>query len=726
MQTLRKKILSKLSSEPKIAKKIKINPQDYAIHVFDRSKLQKFLSEKTFFQMQQCIEKQIPISPVIADQIASAMKAWAIANGASHYTHWFQPLTGATAEKHDSFFDLDSFGNQLEKFEGEQLVQQIPEFPNLSKSGVRNTFEARGYSAWDPSSPAFLYGTTLCIPTTFVSYTGIALDHKSPLLKSIEKLDHAATEVCRFFDKNTSKVTASLGWEQEFFLADRALVQTRPDLMLTGRTLMGHMPSKGQQFSDHYFGSIPTRVSVYLNELEYECKLLGIPIKTKHNEVAPSQYEIASVFEAVNIAVDHNALLMDVMDKVAYKHNFVVLLHEKPYQHINGSGKHSNWSLNTNTGINLLSPSKTPMGNLQFLSFFVNSIAAVLKHEALLRASSVSASNDLRLGQNEAPTAILSIFIGKHLTQVLEDLGNVSKGKLSPKEKTDLKLNVIGKIPEILLDNTDSDRTSPFAFTGNKFEYRSVGSKSNSAKATTVLNAVVTEQLIDFKNRVDDLVDSKNMKKDDAIFNILREIIIKIKDFLLEDFDGDQKDDKSKNTTKIDMKSTPESLMAYIDNSAIDLFENLEIFSSAELHARCQVDMQSYTSKIQIESRTLGDMSLNHIIPTAIKYQNILIENVQGIKEIFGTNFKNHANEQLIILENISEHIKQINKGVADMLLARKKANTIDDINKKALAYAKTVAPFLNQIRYHCDKLELTVDDSIWPLAKYRELLFIR
>ena len=726
MQTLRKKILSKLSSEPKIAKKIKINPQDYAIHVFDRSKLQKFLSEKAFFQMQQCIEKQIPISPVIADQIASAMKAWAIANGASHYTHWFQPLTGATAEKHDSFFDLDSFGNQLEKFEGEQLVQQIPEFPNLSKSGVRNTFEARGYSAWDPSSPAFLYGTTLCIPTTFVSYTGIALDHKSPLLKSLEKLDHAATEVCRFFDKNTSKVTASLGWEQEFFLADRALVQTRPDLMLTGRTLMGHMPSKGQQFSDHYFGSIPTRVSVYLNELEYECKLLGIPIKTKHNEVAPSQYEIASVFEAVNIAVDHNALLMDVMDKVAYKHNFVVLLHEKPYQHINGSGKHSNWSLNTNTGINLLSPSKTPMGNLQFLSFFVNSIAAVLKHEALLRASSVSASNDLRLGQNEAPTAILSIFIGKHLTQVLEDLENVSKGKLSPKEKTDLKLNVIGKIPEILLDNTDSDRTSPFAFTGNKFEYRSVGSKSNSAKATTVLNAIVTEQLIDFKNRVDDLVDSKNMKKDDAIFNILREIIVKIKDFLLEDFDGDQKDDKSKNTTKIDMKSTPESLMAYIDESAVDLFENLEIFSSAELHARCQVDMQSYTSKIQIESRTLGDMSLNHIIPTAIKYQNILIENVQGIKEIFGTNFKNHANEQLIILENISEHIKQINKGVADMLLARKKANNIDDINKKALAYAKTVAPFLNQIRYHCDKLELTVDDSIWPLAKYRELLFIR
>ncbi len=726
MQMLRKNILSKLSSEPILPTKIKIDPHDYAKHVFDRSKLQKFLSEKTFFQMQQCIEKQTPINSVIADQIASSMKAWAIANGASHYAHWFQPLTGAIAEKHDSFFDIDSSGNQLEKFEGEQLVQQIPEFPNLSNSGVRNTFEARGYSAWDPSSPAFLYETTLCIPTTFVSYTGVALDYKSPLLKSLEKLNEAATEVCYFFDKNISKVTATLGWEQEFFLVDRSLVQTRPDLMLTGRTLIGHMPSKGQQFSDHYFGSIPSRVSVYLNELEYECNLLGIPVKTKHNEVAPSQYEIASVFEAANIAVDHNALLMDIMGKVAYKHNFVVLLHEKPFHHINGSGKHTNWSLNTNTGINLLSPSKTPMGNLQFLSFFVNSIAAVLKHQALLRASSVSASNDLRLGQNDAPTAILSIFIGKHLTQVLEDLENVSKGKLSPKEKTDLKLNVIGKIPEILLDNTDSDRTSPFAFTGNKFEYRSVGSKSNTAKATTVLNAIVTEQLIYFKKGVDNLVDSKNMKKDDAIFNILRETIIEIKDFLLEVYEGERKTDISKNTKKGDVKSTPEALTAYLDKPAVDLFENLEVFSSVELHARCQVDMQSYISEIQIESRTLGDMSLNHIIPTAIKYQNILIENVQGIKEIFGTKFESQANDQLIILEKISEHIKEIIKGVEEMVLARKNSNSIEDVNKKALAYSKTVVPYLSEIRYHCDKLELTVDDSIWPLAKYRELLFIR
>ena len=726
MQTLRKKILKKLSSEPNLVKKIKIDPRDFAKHVFDRTKLQKYLSEKTFYQMQQSIEKQIPISSIIADQIASAMKSWAISNGATHYTHWFQPLTGATAEKHDSFFDLDNSGNQLEKFEGEQLVQQIPDFPNFSNSGIRNIFEARGYSTWDPSSPAFLYETTLCIPTTFVSYTGVALDYKSPLLKSLEKLDESATEVCRFFDKNISKVTATMGWEQEFFLVDRALAQTRPDLMLTGRTLMGHMPSKGQQFSDHYFGSIPSRVSICLNELEFECRLLGIPIKTKHNEVAPSQYEIASVFEAANIAVDHNALLMDLMDKVAYKHNFIVLLHEKPFHHINGSGKHANWSLNTNTGINLLSPSKTPMGNLQFLSFFVNSIAAVLKHEALLRASSVSASNDLRLGQNDAPTAILSIFIGKHLTQVLEDLENVSKGKLSPKEKTDLKLNVIGKIPEILLDNTDSDRTSPFAFTGNKFEYRSVGSKSNSAKAITVLNAIVTEQLLDFKKGVDNLVDTKNMKKDDAIFNILREIIIEIKDFLLEDYEGKKKVDTSEKTNIRDMKLTPESLLAYLDKSSVDLFENLKVFSSVELHARCQVDMQSYISEIQIESRTLGDMSLNHIIPTAIRYQNILIKNVKGIKEIFGEKFKSRENDQLIILEEISDHIKKIINGVDQMVLARKNANKIEDVNKKAMAYAKTVIPYLNEIRDHCDKLELTIDDSIWPLAKYRELLFIR
>lgn len=722
MQTLRKKILSKLGAAPHLNANIDYKQEAFAESVFNRSKIQKLLSQKAFEQMEQHIEKRTVIHPVLADQIAAAMKAWAISKGATHYTHWFQALTGATAEKHESFYHLDEEGSRIEKFDGAQLVQQIPDYPNLSSSGVRNTFEARGYSTWDPSSPAFLYGTTLCIPTTFVSYKGIALDYKSPLLKSLQTIDEAASEVCRFFDKTIQKVTATLGWEQEFFLVDRGLAQTRPDLMLTGRTVFGHAPSKGQQFSDHYFGSIPSRVSHFLNELEHECKLLGIPVKTRHNEVAPSQYEIASVFEAANLAVDHNALLMDVMDKVAYKHNFFVILHEKPFQHINGSGKHSNWSLRTNTGINLLSPSKTPMGNLQFLVFFVNTIAAVLKHDDLLRASAASAGNDLRLGLNEAPETLLSIFIGNHLTQVLEDLEKVSEGKLSPQEKTDLKLNVIGKIPEILLDNTDSDRTSPFAFTGNKFEFRSVGSKNNCAKATTVLNAITAAQLFQFKASVDDLIESKDMKKDDAIFNVLREVIIEIKDFL----SADAKKQPKKQATKVESKTVPEALSAYTSEHSIRLFEYLEIFSAVELEMRYQVDLQSYVSEIQIESRTLGDMALNHVIPTAIQYQNTLIENVRGFKEIYGTTFKKHAQEQLLLLEEISEHIAAINQGVLEMVAARKKANAKEDLMEKALSYAKEVLPYLTSIRYHCDALELRVDDAIWPLAKYRELLFIR
>ena len=726
MKTLRKKILSKLASKPKLENKIPLDSQDFAAHVLNHTKLQKYLSEKAFSQMEQSIKKGTSISVVLADQIAAAMKAWALTKGATHYTHWFQPLTGTTAEKHDSFFDLDGNGKPLEKFEGEQLVQQIPDFPNLPATSIRNTFEARGYSTWDPSSPAFLYETTLCIPTTFVSYNGIALDYKTPLLRSLQKLDEAATEVCRFFDKNVGKVTATLGWEQEYFLVDRGLAQTRPDLMLTGRTLFGHAPSKGQQFSDSYFGSIPSRVSTFLNELELECKILGIPVKTRHNEVAPSQYEIASVFETANLAVDYNALLMDIMDKLAYKHNFVALLHEKPFHHINGSGKHSNWSLITNTGINLLSPSKTPMGNLQFLSFFVNTIAAVLKHEALLRASSVSASNDLRLGLNDAPETILSIFIGKHLTQVLEDLENVSKGKLSPKEKTDLKLNVIGKIPEILLDNTDSDRTSPFAFTGNKFEYRSVGSKANCAKATTVLNAIVTEKLLEFKNEVNTLVDSKDMKKDDAIFNILRETIIEIKDFLLADSKAQKKKNNLNQNTNAEGKTTPEALLAYKSKSSIQLFDSLKIFNANELEGRYEVDLQTYISEIQIESRTLGDMALNHIIPTAIQFQNTLLENINGFKGLYGAQYKKHTKEQSEILECISEHISEIKMKTTAMVVARKQANAIENIEQKALAYAKKINPFLSSLRHNCDQLELAVDDGIWPLAKYRELLFIR
>ena len=717
MQTLRKKSLEHLAKTPNANKESTLSGIEFASNVLNHKQLQKFISQKAFEQMQQCIEKGTQMGASLADQIASAMKAWAIGKGATHYSHWFQPLTGATAEKHESFFDLDAFGNQIEKFDGDQLVQQIPNASSFPSGGIRNTFEARGYSAWDPTSPAFIFENTLCIPTIFVSYTGEALDYKTPFLKSLQKLDDAAVEICRFFDKNISKVNATLGWEQEYFLIDRSLALTRPDLMLTGRTLLGHAPSKGEELNDHYFGSIPSRVSDFLIELEKECKLVGIPIKTRHNEVAPSQYEVAPVFENANLAVDHNTLLMDLMNKVAYKHNFVVLFHEKPFDKINGSGKHINWSLNTNTGINLLSPGKTPMSNLQFLSFFINTIAAVLRYKDLIKAATVSASNDLRIGFNEAPSSELSVFIGNYLLEVLEDLENVSKGKLSPEEKTDLKLNVIGKIPEILLDNTDRNRTAPIAFTGNKFEFRTVGSKSNSSKLITVLNAVVTEQLLDFKLAVDKLIDGKKMKKDDAIFNVLRETISSIKPEL-----------SIKNSTTKDSEqvSTPKELPSYVASKAIALFEALEIFSERELTARYQVDLEAYISTVQIESRTLGDMARNHIIPTAIRYQNMLIENIRGLKEIYGTSYKEFASEQLVILEKISKYIAEINDGVTQMTNARKKANSTSDFHKKALQYAQTVKPFLTSIRYQCDKLELTVEDTLWPLAKYRELLFVR
>ncbi len=717
MQTLRKKSLEHLAKTPNANKESTLSGIEFASNVLNHKQLQKFISQKAFEQMQQCIEKGTQMGASLADQIASAMKAWAIGKGATHYSHWFQPLTGATAEKHESFFDLDAFGNQIEKFDGDQLVQQIPNASSFPSGGIRNTFEARGYTAWDPTSPAFIFENTLCIPTIFVSYTGEALDYKTPFLKSLQKLDDAAVEICRFFDKNISKVNATLGWEQEYFLIDRSLALTRPDLMLTGRTLLGHAPSKGEELNDHYFGSIPSRVSDFLIELEKECKLVGIPIKTRHNEVAPSQYEVAPVFENANLAVDHNTLLMDLMNKVAYKHNFVVLFHEKPFDKINGSGKHINWSLNTNTGINLLSPGKTPMSNLQFLSFFINTIAAVLRYKDLIKAATVSASNDLRIGFNEAPSSELSVFIGNYLLEVLEDLENVSKGKLSPEEKTDLKLNVIGKIPEILLDNTDRNRTAPIAFTGNKFEFRTVGSKSNSSKLITVLNAVVTEQLLDFKLAVDKLIDGKKMKKDDAIFNVLRETISSIKPEL-----------SIKNSTTKDSEqvSTPKELPSYVASKAIALFEALEIFSERELTARYQVDLEAYVSTVQIESRTLGDMARNHIIPTAIRYQNMLIENIRGLKEIYGTSYKEFASEQLVILEKISKYIAEINDGVTQMTNARKKANSTSDFHKKALQYAQTVKPFLTSIRYQCDKLELTVEDTLWPLAKYRELLFVR
>lgn len=716
MDTLRKKNLEQLASPSVFQSLENTKRYDFAENVLNNSQLRKFISDQAFIQMQTSIEKGTQMSTSLADQIASAMKAWAMKKGVTHYSHWFQPLSGATAEKHESFFDLDSSGAQIEKFEGGQLVQQIPNASSFPSGGIRNTFEARGYTAWDPTSPAFIYENTLCIPTIFVSYTGEALDYKTPFIKSLQKLDEAALEICRYFDKSVSKVYATLGWEQEFFLVDKSLALTRPDMMLTGRTLLGHAPSKGQELNDHYFGSIPARVSLFFQDLENECSALGIAIKTRHNEVAPGQYEVAPVFEQANLAVDHNILVMDLMNKVALRHNFTVLFHEKPFDKINGSGKHINWSLNNSSGINLLSPGKTPMSNLQFLSFFVNTIAAILKYKELIRAATVSASNDLRIGKNEAPTSDLFVFIGTYLLEVLEDLENVSKGKLSPEEKTDLKLNVIGKIPEILLDNTDRNRTAPIAFTGNKFEFRTVGSKSNCSKLITVIHAIVTEQLIQFKNEVDVFIDKKKMKKDDAIFNVLRETIATIKPEL------SQVNTKEEHASS----STPTQLMTYASTSSIALFEALAIFSKRELEARLQVDLEAYVSTLQIESRTLGDMARNHIIPTAIRYQNILIENIQGLKEIYGSNFKKYASEQLILLENISSYIAQINEGVTNMIAERKKGNQMTDFHKRAMHYESHVKPFLNSIRYHCDKLELTVEDSLWPLAKYRELLFVR
>lgn len=699
----------------------------FGAYVFNETVLIQYLNKEAFTKITQAIISGSKIDRVLADQIAAAMKTWALSKGATHYTHWFQPLTGATAEKHDAFYDRAETGEPIVKFEGDQLVQQEPDASSFPSGGIRNTFEARGYTAWDPSSPAFVYGTTLCIPTIFVSYTGEALDFKTPLIKSLHALDKAATAVCRYFDKNTSRVVATLGWEQEYFLVDKERAATRPDLILTGRTLMGHESSKGQQLDDHYFGSIPTRVLDFMQALEKECWLLGIPVKTRHNEVAPSQFELAPIYEEVNLAVDHNALLMDIMNRIADKHQFKVLLHEKPFAGINGSGKHNNWSLATNKGINLLSPGKTPMSNLQFLTFFISTIGAVLEHESLLRAAIASSGNDHRLGANEAPPAIISVFIGQQLSKVLDDLEHVSKGKLSPQEKTDLKLNVIGKIPEILLDNTDRNRTSPFAFTGNKFEFRAVGSSANCAKPMTVLNAMVAERLNAFKEQTDALIEKKGMKKDDAIFNVLRDQIKGIKSILFEG-DGYSKEWEKESAKRglSNNKTTPEALPAYIHEKSVLLFEHLNIFTERELIARYQVDLEEYVMKTQIEARTLGDISRNHVIPTGIQYQNTLIENVRGLKEIYGEAFEKHAKEQMVIIERISQHIAAINRGVNAMISARKKANQLSDAHQKAMAYCKEVFPFFEEIRYQCDKLELIVDASLWPMAKYRQLLFMQ
>jgi len=695
-------------------------------HTFNVRSMKEYMTPEAYNSVIDAVKRGSKIDRGIADQVASGMKAWAINLGATHYTHWFQPLTGATAEKHDSFFEPTGDGQAIEKFSGGMLVQQEPDASSFPNGGIRNTFEARGYTAWDPTSPAFIMGRTLCIPTVFVSYTGEALDYKTPLLRALQSVDHAATVVCQYFDRNVRKVTATLGWEQEYFLVDTALFHARPDLVLTGRTLLGHAPAKGQQLDDHYFGSIPERARMFMRELEMESYRLGIPVKTRHNEVAPSQFELAPVFEEANISVDHNSLIMDVMDKVARRHNFKVLLHEKPYAGVNGSGKHNNWSLATDTGVNLLAPGKTPKSNLQFLTFFINAIMAVHNNADLLRASIASASNDHRLGANEAPPAIISVFIGSQLTATLDALEQLEKGKLSPEQKTDLKLNVVGKIPEILLDNTDRNRTSPFAFTGNKFELRAVGSTANCAQPMTVLNTIMAAQLRDFKLAVDKLIDG-GMKKDDAIFNVLRDYIKQSRNIR---FEGDgYSDDWAAEAEKrglSNVRTTPHALDFYVSESALNLFEENEVMNKVEVHARHEIMLEEYKMKIQIESRVLGDIAGNHVVPTAINYQNKLIQNVRGLKEVLAPDvYKTVAKDQLAMIESISAYISTIISEKEAMIEERKRCNSIEDSREQAIAYCDNVIPYFDKIRRACDKLELLIDDELWPLPKYRELIFI-
>ena len=695
----------------------------FASHIFNEKAMRAVMTREAFEAVMQAIHSGVKIERSMADQVAIAMRDWAMSKGATHYTHWFQPLTGGTAEKHDAFFEPIGRDQAIEKFGGGQLVQQESDASSFPNGGIRNTFEARGYTAWDPSSPPFVYGTTLCIPTIFISYTGEALDNKTPLLKALTAIDQAATAVAQYFDKNVKKVMVTLGWEQEYFLVDASLARTRPDLTITGRTLLGHQAAKGQQMEDHYFGAIPSRVLSYMRELEQECMLLGIPIKTRHNEVAPNQYEFAPIFEEANLAVDQNALLMDVMKKVAEKHSFTVLFHEKPFVGVNGSGKHNNWSLATDTGVNLLSPGKTPMKNLQFLTFFICTIKAVCEYEPLLRASVASASNDHRLGANEAPPAIVSVFIGEQLTKVLNALEDASE-ELSMEEKADLKLNVVGKIPDLFLDTTDRNRTSPFAFTGNKFEFRAVGSKANCGKPMMVLNTIVAKQLTEFKKAVDALID-QGIKKEDALFKVLKEYIKQSKKIR---FEGDgysrEWEEEAARRGLSNHKTTPEALTENISPKALALFEEMRVLSRVELEARYEIALEEYVKTIQIESRVLGDIARNHVVPTAVRYQNTLIENVRGLKEIFAENYQEVASEQIDLIQRISRHIKEIHTNVEAMIQARKQANTLPTFEEKAHAYCHQVKAFFDPIRYHCDKLELMVDDELWTLTKYRELLF--
>lgn len=697
-------------------------------NVFDIRKMQEYLSKEAYNNVLEAIEKGIKIERQHANQVASGMKAWAIDRGATHYTHWFHPLTGTTAEKHDAFFEPADNGGIIENFQGEMLVQQESDASSFPSGGLRNTFEARGYTAWDPSSPAFVYGRTLCIPTIFVSYNGEALDYKTPLIKSLNYIDEAATEVCQYFDKSINKVNVTLGWEQEYFLIDEAFYNARPDLYLTGRTLIGHPSPKDQQLNDHYFGSLTDRVKNFMRDFEIEAYRLGIPVKTRHNEVAPNQFECAPRFEEANLSVDHNQIAMTLMDKVAKKHNFRVLFHEKPFDGINGSGKHNNWSLLTDTGKNLLSPGKTPKNNFQFITFFINTIKAVFEHADLLRASIAFTGNDYRLGANEAPPSIISVFIGSKLTQMLDDLEQrVDNTKMTPEEKGELKLD-IGKIPEILLDNTDRNRTSPFAFTGNRFEFRAVGSSANVASPMIVLNTIVADQLKKFKVEVDNLVSSENIKKDEAIFRVLKQYITESKEIRFEG-DGYSQDwvEEAERRGLSNIKSIPGSLEAFLTPKTIEVFRNNNILNERELEARQGIQLEHFTKRMQIEARVLGDLAMNHIIPTAIKYQNAMLENIKNLRDIYPEEqYKAMAHHQLDTVEKIARHVNTIREKVVDMVNARKKANQIENEKEKAYDYHENVVSYFGEIRNHVDKLERIVDDEMWPFPKYREMLFTR
>lgn len=699
----------------------------FGMNVFTLEKMQRYLSNDVYRGVLACVEQGSRIDRKLADRVASGMKLWAIEMGATHYSHWFHPLTDGTAEKHDAFLDRGDFNKIIENFSGKHLAQQEPDASSFPSGGLRNTFEARGYTAWDPSSPAFIVGKTLSIPTIFISYTGQALDHKTPLLRSLNALDKAAASICQHFDKEVTRVIATLGWEQEYFLIDEALYNARPDLVLTDRTLMGHASAKDQQLDDHYFSSIPERVSAFMYEMEMEAYKLGIPVKTRHNEVAPSQYEVATLYEECNLAVDHNLLMMDLMKRVAKQHSFRVLFHEKPYKGINGSGKHNNWSLMTNTGLNLLAPTSKPKLNLQFLTFLVCTVKAVYENQDLIRASIVSASNALRLGSQEAPPSIMSVFIGSQVTGMLDDLEKrITNKKMTPSEKTDIKLD-IAKIPEILVDNTDRNRTSPFAFTGNRFEFRAVGSSANCAAAMIVLNTAVTDQLITFNTEAETLI-NKGVKKDEAFFQVLRKYITASKPIR---FEGNSYSDKWKGEAQkrglTDISNVPEALEAYLSNESINLFTRHKVLSDNELIGRTEVRFEIYIKRIQIESRILGDLALNHIVPTAIIYQTSLIENVKGMKELYSQKDYNElAEARLALIKKLSKLISGIKLSVNEMNKARSLANKTENIHERAKVYTNKIIPFFNNIRESIDELELIVDDEIWPLPKYRELLFFK